>query len=73
MSEQSRPTKQMLQDAFNHLQSALDLLDATDAPGTIAAHIDLGTRQLEDLIAGTCMSTAKRHAANWNCDATLFS
>jgi hypothetical protein len=41
----------MLLDAADHLQSAIDLLDAAAAPGHIAAHADLGLQQLKDIIA----------------------
>lgn len=42
--------QQMLTDAFKHLQSAMDLLDGADAPGHIAAHIDLAACKLEELL-----------------------
>ena len=42
----------MLTGAFHHLQSAIQLLDAAEAPGHIACHVDLAARQVEELIAG---------------------
>jgi hypothetical protein len=43
--------EQMLLDAANHLQSAIDMLDSASAPGHIAAHADLALQQLKDLIS----------------------
>lgn len=37
---------QMLRDALHHLRSAIALLDAAEAPGHIAANLDLATHQL---------------------------
>lgn len=37
-------------EALKQLQSAIDLLDSSDAPAHIAAHIDLAAHQLQDLI-----------------------
>jgi hypothetical protein len=39
--------QQMLADAFHHLQSAIELLDRADAPGNIAANLDLALHQLQ--------------------------
>jgi TPR repeat protein len=39
--------QRMLVDAFNHLQSAIELLDQAAAPGNIAAHLDLAMHQLQ--------------------------
>ncbi len=43
--------QQMLRDAADYLQSAIDLLDGAAAPGHIAAHVDLGLQQLKDVIS----------------------
>ena len=37
---------QLLSLALKQLQIAIDLLDLADAPGHIAAHVDLATNQL---------------------------
>jgi hypothetical protein len=50
MTDEPSAPEQMLEDAFRHLQSAIDLLDAAEAPGTIATHADLAARRLEELI-----------------------
>lgn len=39
--------QQMLVDAFNHIQTAIELLDGAAAPGNIAANLDLSLHQLE--------------------------
>lgn len=43
-----QPYLQVLQQ----LQSAIETLDRVDAPGHIAAHIDLALHQLKDVIDG---------------------
>lgn len=43
-----QPYLQVLQQ----LQSAIETLDSLDAPGHIAAHIDLALHQIQDLIDG---------------------
>jgi hypothetical protein len=40
----------MLASALQHLQSAVELLDAASAPGHVAAHIDLAIHQLSNVI-----------------------
>jgi hypothetical protein len=40
-----------LEAALKHLHLAIDLLDQADAPGQIAAHVDLAAQQLSDAIA----------------------
>lgn len=49
--DQSLGRQQMLRDAADYLQSAIDLLDGAAAPGHIAAHVDLGLQQLKDVIS----------------------
>lgn len=36
--------------ALDHLQSALEQLDAADAPAHVGAHVDLAIHQLDDAI-----------------------
>ncbi len=43
--------QEMLCDAANHLQSALDLLDGAEAPAHIGARVDLAAHQLREAIA----------------------
>lgn len=50
MSKETSGVRQTLWDALRHLRSAIDLLDAADAPGTIAAHADLAAQQLKELL-----------------------
>lgn len=48
------PTKiEKLESALHHLKSALHLLDESNAPSHVGAHIDLATVQLEDVIFRT--------------------
>jgi hypothetical protein len=56
--------EQMLRDAANHLQSAIDLLDGAAAPGHIAAHVDLGLQQLKDVISMAPRAGSHRPDAN---------
>jgi hypothetical protein len=42
---------QMLADALDHLQAAIELLDRAEAPGQIAAQIDLAFHQLDRILA----------------------
>ena len=49
MTTDDKATRQtMMQSAFHHLQAAIELLDQAEAPGQIAAHIDLAVHQLAD-------------------------
>jgi hypothetical protein len=54
-------------DALKQLQSAIELLDRANAPGHIAAHVDLAMHQLQDLIdsevAGERLVQMERNAA----------
>jgi len=50
MSKESSEARQTLANALHHLQTAIDILDAADAPGTIAAHADLAAQQLKELL-----------------------
>lgn len=50
MSSESE-RRQMLADAFNHIQSAIELLDQAGAAGQIAAHLDLALHQLQGELA----------------------
>ena len=40
----------ILLEAAQHLEAALQLLDSAAVPGHIAAHVDLGAQQLQELI-----------------------
>ena len=46
MNNQKRPARAMLLEALGQLQSALELLDRAEAPGHIAANVDLALNQL---------------------------
>ena len=71
VKDSAETRQQMLTDAFNHLQSAIDLLDTADAPGHIAAHADLAARQLEELLAGaSSLTPSAAAAAAWPSAAT---
>jgi hypothetical protein len=50
MTNKTSSRQQMLTDAANHLQAAMDLLDGAGAPGHIAAHVDLALHQLGELL-----------------------
>jgi len=39
-------------EVLRQLQSAIEILDRMDAPGQIAAHIDLAMHRLQDVIDG---------------------
>src|SRR2546423_15591228 len=41
---------QLYSEALQRLQSAIDMLDRANAPGHIAAHVDLAMHQLQDVI-----------------------
>jgi hypothetical protein len=55
--------QQMLADAFHHLQSAIELLDRADAPGNIAANLDLARHQLQSELSRE-QRAANRQGAN---------
>lgn len=42
-----------LQEAFARMKSALELLDAANAPADIGAHLDLALSRLEDALSVT--------------------
>jgi len=51
MTTDDKVTRQtMMQSALHHLQAAIELLDQAEAPGQIAAHIDLAVHQLADTL-----------------------
>lgn len=52
--------QQMMAKALDQLQSAIELLDRADAPGQIAAHVDLAINRLERLL-----STTEAPQAGW--------
>lgn len=43
--------RQMMSDALDHLQAAIELLDKANAPGQIAAHLDFAFHQLDRHLA----------------------
>ena len=51
MAIAGKSPRQMMSDALDHLQAAIELLDEADAPGQIAAHIDLAFHQLDRHLA----------------------
>ncbi len=53
MEDKGQCRRQMLLDAANHLQSAIDLLDGAAAPGQIAAHVDLALHRLNTVATRT--------------------
>ena len=48
--EREHAIDMQLVEALNQLRSAIALLDQSRAPAHIAAHVDLATHQLEELI-----------------------
>jgi hypothetical protein len=46
VTEDETNRQQMLRDALNHLQLALNLLDLASAPPHIGAHVDLAAHEL---------------------------
>jgi hypothetical protein len=66
--EEHHPLRGQLYDQVLHqLQSAIEILDGLDAPGHIAAHVDLAIHQLQDVIdseaAGGRLDQIERKAA----------
>lgn len=64
---QDSSREQLYLDALQQIHSSIHLLDRADAPGHIAAHLDLAMHQLQDLIArefgGSCSVQIDRKAA----------
>ena len=57
MHETKQTVRAMLGEAFNQLQSAVELLDRAGAPGQIAANVDLAINQLlRELAPGGLLS-----------------
>ena len=50
MDPNAQTAQALLEQALEHLQSAIALLDRAGAPGQIAAHADLAANQLADLL-----------------------
>ena len=59
----------MLAEACSHIENAMDLLDAADAPGNIAAHLDLALNQLEDALSEVGSAEARRSDTDEDCGA----
>lgn len=57
MNEGNSSNKEHLSLASQHLRTAIDLLDLVEAPGHIAAHVDLALSELEREIQGRRGST----------------
>lgn len=60
MTDLEKAAAPLLGDAFRHLETAIELLDLADAPGTITAHADLAARQLEEFIAASGQADSVR-------------
>jgi hypothetical protein len=54
---------QLYTDALQRLESAVDILDRANAPGHIAAHIDLAMHQLKSVIDAEIASTRTPESA----------
>ena len=63
--------RQMLCDARRHLEAAINLLDAADAPGQIAANVDLALHQIVRLLGDAGLS--RRDASDEGCGAVPTS
>jgi hypothetical protein len=66
-SEQDSGVKQLYLEAMQLLQMAIELLDRANAPGHIAAHLDLAVHQLQDVIeteepGGRCVQMDRKAA-----------
>ena len=48
MNQTGEEQQSLLLRAAKHIKSAIGLLDAAEAPGNIAAHLDLALHQLRD-------------------------
>ena len=59
----------ILAEACSHIENAMDLLDAADAPGNIAAHLDLALNQLEDALGEVRGPEARRSDSDEDCGA----
>ena len=56
MVDKSAAGDELLGQALDQLKLALNLLDGAQAPGQIAAHVDLAIHQLRDAIEGRSTS-----------------
>lgn len=60
--------EELLPRALDHLRSAIQLLDLADAPGEIAAHVDLGACYLAELIEGQRMVPLPQSTVAESCE-----
>lgn len=60
---QTTPAKQWT-EALSHLRLALDVLDKSEAPPHIGAHLDLAIAQLEDQVTQTDQHPVHDRSAN---------
>jgi hypothetical protein len=49
-SDHRSTRSQLYSEALHQLQTAIDMLDRANAPGHIAAHVDLAMHQLQEVI-----------------------
>ena len=54
MTANKKTRTEMMESALEYLRKAIELLDQAEAPGQVAAHVDLAANQLVDAIADTC-------------------
>lgn len=52
---------ELMRTALDHLRQGIELLDQADAPGQIAAHVDLAVHQLNDAIDLGLKTNQGRH------------
>lgn len=64
--DQASDREQALSDAAEHLRAAIAILDTSEAPAHIAAHLDLALCQLGEII-----DSAPRINARLNSDPDL--
>lgn len=57
--EQGSMRDQALSDAADHLRAAIAILDESDAPAHIAAHLDLALCQLGDILGSAPIMNAR--------------
>ena len=59
MAARSNSYEHLLAKALAQLQSAINLLDRAEAPGHIAAHVDLAMHQLRDAMSAPEQNTVQ--------------
>lgn len=53
-------------EALSHMRIALDVLDKSEAPPHIGAHLDLAIARLEEQVAQVASSPAIDRKVNWH-------